>query len=395
MKKNVFVFKNHCCGCGICEAICPHNAIIMQNNIQGFKYPKVNNNKCVNCGLCVEHCHFNSSNSFDVTDNYPYVFALKHKSIDVRLNSRSGGAFTALTDVVLNKKGAIYGCELIDNRTAIHTRAVTQLERNNQRESKYIQSDISGVINSIKQDLLSGKYVLFSGTACQVAAIKSYLKNIDTNKLILVDIICHGVGSPRFWSDYLDYLSHKANSNVIGAVFRNKKDFGWNSHIETIYFNDKKYDLDLFKIMYTSHLIIRSDCSDCPYKRINRVGDITIGDCWGISDILPEFFDNKGVSLVIVNDKKGQNLFNEISCADSIAINNSSSLLQQSALNVNWKKPNKYSKFWRFYKKHGFEQSIKKYDEYAKSIMFSEEPLPLIKRGLNKCIKLLKKKTKK
>jgi coenzyme F420-reducing hydrogenase beta subunit len=240
MTNNITRYKKHCCGCGVCSAVCPKTAITMKENYQGFKYPSVDNKKCINCGLCIDNCSFNNSQSSNNLNEFPQFFALKHKNQDVRVESRSGGAYTALSDVILNKHGVVYGCELMNCKSALHVRASTQAERNRQRGSKYIQSDMEDVLYRIKEDLVADKYVLFSGTPCQVAAVKAFLKRINTDKLILVDVLCHGVGSPRFWKDNLESIEHKLNSEIIEAVFRNKKDFGWESHVETVYFDEQK-----------------------------------------------------------------------------------------------------------------------------------------------------------
>ena len=386
MKNSIAIFDNHCCGCGVCSEICPKSAITMQKNLQGFVYPVVDSRKCVDCGLCVNSCRFNIKKIAISKDTHPRIFAFKHKSDDVRLNSQSGGAFTAISDIILKNGGVVYGCELTDFTKAIHTRAETSEERDRQRGSKYIQSDISNVFKTIKDDLESGKQVLFSGTPCQVDAVKSFLRNTDTSKLITVDIICHGVGSPAFWEDYLKSTRSKLNGKITGATFRNKVDFGWKWHSETIYFENKRHDSTLFKTMYVSHLISRKDCSQCVYKTIDRSGDISIGDCWGIKEILPDFFDDKGISLILINNEKGMRIFNSLTDIDYVSADNTK-FLEQSPLRENWKLPKKYSQFWRFYKKNGFEKSTDKYLPYAKSIMFADEAPTLTERIINKCIR--------
>lgn len=386
--------NDHCCGCGVCGELCPKSAITMQKNSQGFAYPIVNSKKCVDCGLCVNNCRFNSEKVTKKKDIYPRVFALKHKSDHLRLNSQSGGAFTAITDFILKNGGVVYGCELIGFAKAVHTRAETKEERDRQRGSKYIQSDISGVFKTIKGDLDSGRYVLFSGTPCQVDAVKAFLKSTDTSKLITVDIICHGVGSPAFWEDYLKNISVKLNERITGATFRNKVDFGWKWHSETINFETKRHDSTLFKTMYVSHLISRKDCSQCVYKTTDRPGDISIGDCWGIKEVLPDFFDDKGISLILVNDEKGMKVFDSLTDINYASVDNNG-LLDQSSLKENWKLPKKYSQFWRFYRSNGFEKSTDKFLPYAKSIMFTYEAPTLIERIIDKCIRITNRMIKK
>lgn len=387
MKNNITKYKQKCCGCGLCSKKCPQKAISMEENKQGFLYPKVTDNLCIDCGLCIRQCAFNCANADQEKHDNLNMFALKH-SDEIRLHSRSGGAFTAITDVILDGHGVVYGCKLIDNRMTIHTKTVTKDTRDKLRGSKYIQSDITGIYEQIKDDLKRGYPIAFVGTPCQVAAVKSFLRKEERENLILIDIVCHGVGSPRVWADYMNYLEQKHKKKIVNVDFRNKKDYGWYSNIETVYFNDERYDSEIFKKMYVSHLIIRKDCSQCPYKSMDRVGDITLGDCWGIREVYPDFDDNKGVSLVLVNTYKGYELFKRVSGVKTLSVNDDR-LTQQSPLNQNWILPQKYNKFWRDYYRFGFADAVDRYINYAESIMFKDESPTLLKRMYNKCIRII------
>lgn len=393
MERNILLFKNHCCGCGTCSQVCPRNAITMGVNSQGFLYPTVNKKLCIDCKACLSYCAFNQNTYFTYKEGYPKLFALKHNSDEVRLNSRSGGAFTAITDILLERNGVVYGCELINNKSVKYVRADTKSRRDGLRGSKYIQSDMTDVFHQIKEDLRVGRQVVFAGTACQVAALKSYLKNINTDNLLLIDIICHGVGSPKFWADYVDSVAEKLKKDIIRVEFRNKKDFGWSSHFETFFFEDSKYDSSLFKKMYTSHLILRKDCSDCPYKSVKRVGDITIGDCWGVKTEYPTFYDEKGVSLVFINNEKGFLYFNSIKNVDIISVAGDK-LVQQSPLNVNWTLPLRYDSFWKYYNRYGFNKTVQRYMTYAETIMYNDESENILKRMWRKCVRIIKSKSK-
>ena len=384
------MFKNHCCGCGACSQVCPKNAITMKPNLQGFLYPSVDRKKCIQCGKCIHYCSFNRNEKKETISAYPSFYALKHNDENVRLNSRSGGAFTALTNRILEENGVVYGCDLINNRVVKHVRVETKSDRDRLRSSKYIQSDITNLFKQIKEDLIAEKKVIFVGTACQVAAVKSYLRSVNTQNLLLIDIVCHGVGSPVFWNDYLNNVEKKFNKKIKKAEFRNKRDLWWKANIETFYFTDEQYNGELFKKYYVSHLIMRNDCASCPYKSMSRTGDITLGDCWGISDAYPEFDDNKGVSLVLINNEKGETFFDQISNISLIKVD-FSKLVQQSPLFCNWILPAKYKSFWRYYKNHNFSRTTKKYLNYAESIMFSDERESIIKRILKRCLKVIKK----
>jgi len=356
---NIEIFKNHCCGCGECRAICPIDAITMQINTQGFYYPTVNLEKCVNCSKCVQHCSFNFSNNSQ-TKETTFAYAVKHTDETVRAASRSGGVFTALSDLIFDSNGVVYGCKLTNCREAVHTRATTKEERNKFRGSKYIQSITHNIFDSVKNDLKNGSWVLFSGTSCQVNAINDYCADVDCSKLLLVDIVCHGVPSPKVWGDYISFIE-KANKKKITSVdFRDKVKFGWAAHVETFVFVDSSnYSNDLFKRLFYGHLILRKDCFECPYKTLNRISDITIADCWGIAEHYSDFDDNKGVSLVIINTNKGKNFFEHVKSIESIEVDINK--LLQPALEINWHMPKEYDDFWNFYNKHSFKKVIDKF----------------------------------
>lgn len=355
---NVSIFKNDCCGCGVCSSICPSKAITMQLNQKGFYYPHVDDTKCSNCSHCVSQCSFNSTEN--KSNSLLSAWAVKHTSSDVRQASRSGGVFTSISDYVLEQNGIVYGCELIENDKALHTRATTAQERNKFRGSKYIQSATYHIYESVKNDLLSGYWVLFSGTPCQVDALVNYCKNVNQSKLITVDIVCHGVPSSLIWSDYLEYIMKKFSKTIKSVEFRDKITFGWSAHEETFTFtDDTKVSSHIFRQLFYNHLILRESCFICPYKKLNRVGDISIADCWGITNNYPEFDDNKGVSLVLVNTAKGTAIFNNLNSIDSISVDINK--LMQPCLEYNWEIPDNYNEFWSYYSKHGFQKVIDKY----------------------------------
>lgn len=364
---NVSKFQNHCCGCGECFAICPLQAIEMQRDSGGFFYPKVDENKCVQCGKCVNHCMFNLELEEKVPRNVMSSYALKHRDPEVRAASRSGGIFTALSDLVLQSGGVVYGCTLENCREAVHMRATTRKQRDSFRGSKYIQSKIYDLFNSIRRDLESGLWVLFSGTACQVHAVKDFCKGVDA-KLLLVDIVCHGVPSPRVWGDYLDSICKQEKKQAVSADFRDKKRFGWADHKETITFSDGTvYSGDLFTKLFYSHLILREDCFSCPYKNLHRCGDISIADCWGVGKFYPEFSDDKGISLVLVNSEKGRSFFSKLENVSAIPVEIDK--LLQPPLRENWDKPVQYAAFWSYYPRHSFDKTVKKFIEPKESVV--------------------------
>ena len=290
----------------------------------------------------------------------PKVYAVKHKDEATRVASRSGGIFTALSDQVLSDGGVVYGCVLTDDFNAVHIRAANAEERNRMRGSKYIQSKLGDTFKNVKADLDVQRSVLFSGTSCQVAGLKKYLGK-EYNNLFCVDIVCHGVPSTKVWDAYLRWQEQKNHSKVTSVNFRNKKDFGWRDHVETIIFdNGKSVSSHVFKNLFYGHTVLRPSCYECPYKSVSHPGDITMADYWGIEKAAPEFDDNKGVSLVLVNNEAGEKAFEKVKkgliwkqtrLEDSL----------QPPLKAPFPKPENREQFWSDFENKSFEYVAKKY----------------------------------
>ena len=284
------------------------------------------------------------------------VYAVKHKNEEIREKSRSGGIFTAISDCFLNG-GVVYGCILDEHFNAKHIRTENQLERNKMRGSKYIQSEMGTCFKQVKEDLEIGKEVLFSGTSCQVAGLKNFLGK-DYLNLCCIDILCHGVPSPKVWHKYLEWISK--GKKITEVDFRNKKDFGWEAHVETIKFGKKKINSEVFKNLFYGHNILRPSCYECPYKSIHTQGDITIADYWGIDKAAPGFNDNKGVSLVIVNTQKGMNLFEKTKDTIEWKETNIEDSMQP-ALEKPFPRPQTRNQFWKDFEEKDFGYIAKKY----------------------------------
>ena len=278
--------------------------------------------------------------------------------------SRSGGIFTAISDKVLRESGVVYGCVLDEDFTAIHVRAETADERNRMRGSKYIQSEMRDVFPAVKDDLEAGRSVLFSGTSCQVAGLKGYLGK-EYGNLLCVDIVCHGVPSPLVWHNYLKWQEKKNGSKVVGVDFRNKIDFGWKAHMETLFLETgKQVDSRVFTTMFYGHSILRPCCYQCPYKDVIHPGNITIADYWGIDEAAPGFNDNKGISLVLINDDKGKDLFESVK--DDVEIRETRiEDSMQRPLQFPFPKPQNREKVWTDFYKEDFEREARKYGGYS------------------------------
>lgn len=225
-----------CCGCTACEAICPKDAITMVPDALGFKYPEVDLDKCIDCHLCEKVCAFHPDYDKSLNLAQPDVYGARHKDMAEVATSRSGAAFIALSDYILEQGGVVYGAGYKDHFRVAHKRATTRGERDEFKGSKYVQSDLDGVFRQVKADLKAGLTVMFSGTPCQTAGLHSYVGKKLRENLYLVDIVCHGVPGPYLWRDFIAYIERKQGAPVSWVNFRDKEQFGWAAHHETFTF---------------------------------------------------------------------------------------------------------------------------------------------------------------
>lgn len=294
----------------------------------------------------------------------PKVYAVKHLDENVINQSRSGGIFTAISDYILEQNGVVYGCILDQDFKAVHMRAENSSDRNMMRGSKYIQSRLGDTYRNVKKDLLDNKFVLFTGTSCQVDGLLNYLGKEYVN-LLCVDIVCHGVPSPKVWDKYLQWQKKANRSEIRSVSFRNKKDFGWRDHKESIYLaNGKSVDSKIYTKLFYDHHILRPCCYKCKYKSIMHPADITIADYWGIEKAAPEFDDNKGVSLVLINNEIGERIFELIKSK----INWKETRIEDSMqppLEAPFPEPEGRELFWNEFNNKKFGYIAKKYCQYG------------------------------
>ena len=230
--------KSQCCGCTACASICAQGAITMQPDGMGFLYPVVNKDKCTDCGFCERVCAFSERYDRSLNLKEPIIYAARHKNIHEIETSRSGAAFIAISDCILEQGGCVYGAGYTDHFRVVHKRASIREERDEFKGSKYVQSDLRGVFIQIKEDLRRGLLVCFSGTPCQTAGLSSFIGKHLRGNLILVDIVCHGVPAPYIWRDYLIYLEKKYKRKIVKVDFRDKSRIGWADHIESVMFEN-------------------------------------------------------------------------------------------------------------------------------------------------------------
>lgn len=302
--------KQNCNGCGACLNVCPRNAIFMAQDEEGFRYPQVSEEACIHCNLCITVCPLEHPQKLLQRDS-PRAFVLVHREAAVLQASTSGGAFTALAQVFCKDEFQVWGAIASGTETVEHTAADSLEQLEQFRKSKYLQSDIKQSFQQVKKALTAGKRVLFSGTPCQIAGLKSFL-NKDYEKLLTVEIICHGVPSPLFFHRYLTDMERKFKASVQKVEFRNKEKRGWkNSEIVLEFANGKQYRNlanydDPFIHGFHAALCQRPACYSCPFAALPRCADFTIGDCWGIEQFSPHHEDPRGVSILLCNSQKAE-----------------------------------------------------------------------------------------
>lgn len=367
--------KEDCYGCGACANICPKLAITMKEDDKGFLYPKINSSLCIKCGLCKQVCQISKEKRFteEVTEK---CYGIKNND-EIRKSSSSGGIYTALSDVILDEGGVCVGVAYDKTMKVVHQIGKNSIERNAFRGSKYVQSDTLQTFQQTAQFLKEGKKVLFVGTPCQINGLKIFVmtKRIDCSKLFCVDMVCHGTPSPRVWKEYILFLEEKYNSKVISYDFRNKEN-GWHGYHVSVGFENNNVvgENDItqsFVKLFSRNIMLRSSCYKCPYTSFNRTGDITIGDFWGIEKIDSEFADNKGVSMVLINTKKGMQLFSQIlQCEEIKGRIYKTEQIQQPQLYRPTFKGWFYKDFWRCFQKKGYMCVAKKYGGYGTNQLF-------------------------
>ena len=299
---------DYCTGCRACEQLCAKNAISMVADKEGFLTAQIDADKCVNCGLCQKRC---PQNQVIGKNALKKVIAVRLKDEDILYRSASGGAFAGIAKAWIEDGGIVAGVTYDGEWNAYHVFATTLEELKAIQSSKYVQADTRQAYSEVKRLLAAEKKVLFSGTACQIGGLKAFLKK-DYDNLLTMDLICHGVSSPLLFRKYIEWLEDKCGSPIKEYDFRDKKG-GWGLGYKYKYKYKYKYgacSIDPYYSRFLAGDTYREACYQCKYCTPERVGDITIGDYWGIEKEHPKFFSTKGVSCVLINTDKGINAWN-------------------------------------------------------------------------------------
>jgi len=309
----------NCCGCEACKQICPQQCITMEFFDDGFNYPVIDHGKCIECNLCKKVCPISESNKIEKIKQDQKCFYGWHMDDVIRHDSTSGGAFSAIAELVLEKKGSVYGAIYNEKMKVCHSGVQNFSYLWKLRQSKYVQSEIGNCYTEIKEKLNQEIPVLFSGTPCQVHGLLVFLQKKYPH-LLTIDIVCHGVSSPQLFKSYLESLENRKKSKINKIRFRDKVQIGNFASLAytTIEFENKKKlssQMNTYLRSYINGLMQRESCEACPYSTIYRWSDITLGDFWGIENIVPdikeEFF--KGISLLIANTEKGKEACDNLS----------------------------------------------------------------------------------
>lgn len=349
----------NCCGCGACAAACPKNCIDMKPNGEGFLYPVVDAKSCVDCGICNKACPIGGKFA---KDTVPSVFAAVCVDEDIRAASSSGGVFTLIAEAVINDGGAVFGTAFDGDFKVKHIKAESLEELAAIRTSKYVQSDLGDCFKEAEKLLKEGRRVLFTGTACQIAGLKSFLGK-EYEVLLTQDVFCLGVPSPAIWEEYKKF---KSQGRALSAVsFRHKLPkektyalrFGFTDGSEII---ERGADC-LYTKAFVGKYCLRESCYDCAFKGLSRESDITLADFWGADKIAPEMDDGKGVSLVLLHSEKGCAAFGAVGGRLRVKAVDAKTAVKGNPMALySANRPEKRDFFMKKYKKTGFEKALAK-----------------------------------
>lgn len=354
--------KLNCTGCSACLNICPKQCIFMNIDDEGFWYPVIDEERCMECNLCEKVCPLLNKMEYN---NNPTAYACINNDLGIRQESSSGGIFTLVAEQIIARGGVVFGARFDDDFNVVHAYVETREELRVLRGSKYLQSRIGETYKEVKKFLGQGKKVLFSGTPCQVAGVKSFLGSTYEN-LFTIDIICHGVPSPKVWQKYIEYREEVAGSKSRKIAFRRKNE-GWKIYSLSFTFQNGKeyiqpYNRDLYMRVFLEDICLRPSCYNCQFKTLNRESDITLADFWGIQKICLEMDDDKGASLIFVNSEMGQEMFKNIMETITFKeVNINEAVFYNSAAIKSAKYNPKRKDFFRNLDKLPFKCLVKKY----------------------------------
>ena len=378
--------KSRCCGCTACVSVCPKRCIRMTEDDEGFLYPKVDAVACTNCGMCEQVCPELCS---DDERTPVQVYAAKNRNEEIRMARSSGGIFTLLAEKIIDCGGVVFGARFDANWDVVHDYAETREGLSAFRGSKYVQSRVEGCYQKAKSFLQQGRKVMFTGTPCQIAGLKNFLRK-DYDNLLTVDVVCHGVPSPKVWQIYLTEIAredgknsvlshHIAKKTEIESIDFRSKSTGWKKYSFALTLSEETADGEKNTVLLSTNfyknpymnaflldLNLRLSCYNCPAKGGKSGSDLTIADFWGINEVLPDFDDDKGISLVLVYSEKGQYWLNGLNF-EYETTDFQSGQKKNRAILYSCRKPVNRSFFFRQLKQNG--SVIQAYDDCSSTAL--------------------------
>lgn len=325
---NIMKIGKACVGCRSCEQFCPQTCIRFQPDQEGFLYPSVDETLCTQCGVCLRKCPVFG---FKPQGRRPVrILGLKNNDKKRIIQSASGGASDLFARSVIQAGGCVYGCAYTEQLEVRHIKVDKAEDLYRIQSSKYVQSDVNDCYQSVKHELDKGRFVLFTGTPCQAAGLYQYLGVRSRDNLFTLDLICHGVPSPEFLRKYFEYQEKKLGEKLEHFNFRSKEKRGWGT--QYLLKTKTKTERNLLSLdKYGKHFIngdcYRECCYECRYASIDRVGDITVGDFWGVEKSNPGFASAAGVSAVLINSLQGNKLFERVKGQASVIETNLEAIL--------------------------------------------------------------------
>lgn len=376
-----------CTGCESCANICPTNAIeFVTSESDGFLVPKIYDEKCINCQACIRICPTNTTKKF----HYPIkiLAGISKDNIEL-LHSSSGGAFHAIASYFLENNGYVVGCAWDDKMTPCHIIIDKKEDLIKLQKSKYVQSRIGDIYSQVKKLLELGKNILFSGTPCQIAGLQSYLSK-EYQSLICLDIICHGIPSQNYFSDYIKLIEKIRKGKITNYDFR-YKEHEYEGRYGSYCVNNKKvvfnYEVDMFYSQFMKGTIYRNSCYDCVYSQNKRVGDITLGDFWGAEKFVTQNIA-KGVSLIMFNTEKGllykNTIQNKLLLWDSDI---STAIKNNAQLDHSIICPSERNEIINMWKEKGIKEVYKKFNKDNRVIILRRYIVDCVPKVLRKIIR--------
>lgn len=356
--------RDECTGCAACYNACRSEAIVMVMDDEGFLSPQIKYEVCKECELCVQACPILTPPVRDTSPS-PDVFASWNRDPSIRLSSSSGGIFLPLAEHTVLYGGVVFGAAFdLPGKKVVHRMAITYEECKQFSGSKYVQSDVEDCFREAKQQLRTGKKVLFSGTPCQIAGLYSYLHK-DYDNLITCDFACHGVPSPGVFEEHITWLEKKNKSPIASVSFRNKA-FAYNFGLIINFSSGKQYrksaQEDEFYRGFLTNVLIRKSCYRCVFAKIPRQSDITLGDFHNLGIIANRFIltEKEGISLVLCNTVKGYREFSSITGQLEFSSRSIQDAAKYNRLyDVFYAVPQKRNQFFKTYQNVGYKKARK------------------------------------